>query len=70
MLSPIARRELIRKLKKIGFNGPYSGGKHQFFKKDNSKIFIPNPHGKDIGIVLIDKIIKQLGISPEDFIKL
>jgi predicted RNase H-like HicB family nuclease len=27
---PIARRELIRKFKNLGFNGPYSGGRHQF----------------------------------------
>lgn len=29
-LGPVTRRELIRKLREAGFDGPYSGGKHQF----------------------------------------
>jgi len=33
MPSSISRRELIKKLKALGFTGPFSGGKHQFMKK-------------------------------------
>lgn len=28
-LGPIKRNDLIRYLKQLGFQGPYSGGKHQ-----------------------------------------
>ena len=70
MLKPISRKELIKKLRKLSFDGPYSGGKHQFMKCGEAKIFIPNPHGKDIGLVIISQIIKQLNISQKEFSKL
>lgn len=31
----IKRSDLIANLKKLGFTGPYSGGKHQFMIKAN-----------------------------------
>ena len=27
---PIERRELIRYLRKLGFEGPYAGGRHEY----------------------------------------
>lgn len=70
MLKPISRRELMRRLRRLGFIGPFSGGKHQFMEKGNFKISIPNPHGNDIGKNLLSRIIKDLRISEEDFEKL
>jgi len=71
MLKPISRKELMKKLKRLGFSGPYSGGKHQFMERGNFKIFIPNPHGgKDIGIILLSRIIKELKISKKEFTNL
>lgn len=46
---PIRRRELIRYLKRLGFEGPYSGGKHQFMVKDDITVRLPNPHQGNIG---------------------
>ena len=40
----IKRADLIAALRKIGFTGPESGGKHQFMLKESLKITIPNPH--------------------------
>lgn len=60
---PIKRIELIHYLKKAGFNGPYSGGKHQFMVKENITLRIPNPHQKDIGTELLVRILKQAGID-------
>ncbi|MDP3935159.1 MAG: type II toxin-antitoxin system HicA family toxin [Candidatus Giovannonibacteria bacterium] len=70
MLKPISRRELMRRLRRLGFIGPFSGGKHQFMEKGNFKISIPNPHGNDIGKNLLSRIIKDVSISEEDFEKL
>lgn len=70
MLGPISRKLLIKKLRKLGFTGPYSGGKHQFMEKEGFKIFIPNPHNGDIGTVLLGRIIKELGISQDEFMNL
>ena len=70
MPKPISRRKLIKKLKSLGFEGPYSGGKHQFMIKGEFKLSIPNPHGEDIGSVLVSLILKELEISEKDFNKL
>lgn len=67
MLKPISRKELIKRLRYLDFEGPFSGTKHQYMKKGNFKIFIPNPHGKEIGKTLLNQIIKDLGISEDEF---
>lgn len=46
---PVSRRDLVRHMRKLGFQGPYSGGRHQFMTKDDIVVFIPNPHEGDIG---------------------
>jgi hypothetical protein len=38
--------------------------------KERKKIFIPNPHGKDIGVPLLSLIIKQLNITLDELISL
>lgn len=65
MPRPISRRGLIKKLKGLGFEGPFLATKHQYMLKGTHKIFIPNPHGKDIGVPIIRKIIQQIGIDPK-----
>jgi len=62
-LGPITRRDLIRFLRELGFDGPYSGGKHQFMSKGNIVLHIPNPHQGDIGMELLVRILKQAGIA-------
>jgi len=70
MTSNISRRELIRKFRALGFEGPFSGGKHQFMIKAQKKIRIPNPHGqKDIHLRLVKEILKQAGISDHQWDK-
>jgi predicted RNA binding protein YcfA (HicA-like mRNA interferase family) len=68
MPSTISRRKLIQKFKSLGFEGPFSGKKHQFMIKGPMKIRIPNPHrGKDIHQSLVNEILKQAEISLEDW---
>jgi len=69
-LSPLPRRILIKKLRKLGFSGPYPATRHSYMKRGKEKIFIPNPHGKDIGLPIIKKIIRQLKLSNQDFLDL
>ena len=59
-LKPISHKELVRKLRKLGFDRPYSGGKHLFMIKGNLTLTIPNPHGKDISVELLKRILKIL----------
>lgn len=67
---PIKRKELIRYLKKIGFDGPYSGKRHQFMIRKDIKLIIPNPHQGDIGKNLLTQILRQADISKEEWEKL
>jgi predicted RNA binding protein YcfA (HicA-like mRNA interferase family) len=60
---PLSRKELIRYLKQFGFEGPYSGGRHQFMIKGSNTIRIPNPHQPDIGRELLARILRQAGIT-------
>lgn len=60
---PIKRSELIYHLKQFGFDGPFSGGKHQFLIKDRITLVLPNPHKTDIGKELLARILKQANIS-------
>ena len=69
-MKSISRSNLIKRLKKLGFDGPYSGGKHQFMIKGNLRLAIPNPHKGDIGIDLLSRILKQAGISNAEWEKL
>jgi predicted RNA binding protein YcfA (HicA-like mRNA interferase family) len=60
---PVKRKDLIRGLKQLGFEGPYSGGKHQLMSKGEITIRVPNPHQSDIGKELLVRILRQAGIS-------
>jgi predicted RNA binding protein YcfA (HicA-like mRNA interferase family) len=57
-------------MKLSGFEGPFSGGSHQYFRKGSIKIVIPNPHKGDISRNLLQKIHRQAGISRQEWEKL
>jgi predicted RNA binding protein YcfA (HicA-like mRNA interferase family) len=67
VFGPISRRDLIRRLRKMGFDGPYSGGKHQFMLKGDVTLAIPNPHQGEIGRELLARILRQAGISRKEW---
>ena len=54
----------------MGFDGPFQGGKHPFMVKEDRILIIPNPHRKEIGVDLLVRILKQAGISRDDWISL
>ena len=62
---PIKRKDLIQYLRALGFEGPYSGGKHQFMVKGEITLRIPSPHRGDIGKELLSRILKQAKIDKE-----
>ena len=66
----IKRYDLIKYLRKWGFDGPYSGGKHPFMVKSDLALTIPNPHQKDIGREFLIRILRQAGISKEEWERL
>lgn len=67
---PIKRKDLIRYLKALGFQGPYSGGKHQFMVKGEITLSVPNPHKGDIGRELLSRVLRQAKIDRDTWERL
>ena len=65
----ISWRKLVKKFHRLGFEGPYSGGRHLFMVKGELKVHIPNPHGEDISRHLLSEILRQAKISPKEWEK-
>lgn len=40
--TPCKRRDFIKKLRQLGFDGPYSGTRHQFMLFENHRLAIPS----------------------------
>lgn len=69
-LPPISRQKLIRNLRSLGFEGPYSGGSHQYMVKDQKRLYIPNPHSGDISGPFLANILKQADIDLDEWLML
>lgn len=54
---PIKRMDLIYYLRQLGFEGPYTGRKHQFMIRNDITVRLPNPHRGDIGKELFGQVI-------------
>lgn len=65
MIKPLPPREIYRKFRALGFDGPLRGSKHYFMKKGEHKVRVPNPHGQDISTGLIREILRQAKINPD-----
>ena len=66
-LGPIKRKDLIYYLRRLGFEGPYSGAKHQFMIRGNISLQIPNPHQGDIGEDFLVRILKQARVGRKEW---
>lgn len=67
-LNPVSWKVLVKRLKKLGFDGPYSGGKHPFMVKNDVVLTIPNPHKAVISVDLLSRILRQGKISREEWL--
>lgn len=67
---PVRQRELVGCLIRAGFEGPFSGGKHPFMAKGDLTITIPNPHGGEIGRELLARVLRQAGLTRDEWEKL
>jgi predicted RNA binding protein YcfA (HicA-like mRNA interferase family) len=69
-LSPVTRSDLIKRLRALGWEGPIAGRKHQHMVKGEVQLTIPNPHRGDIGVNLLAIILKEAGVSRDEWLKL
>lgn len=63
----ISWRKLVQKFRNLGFDGPYSGGRHLFMIRGELKVRVPNPHKGNISRPLPSEILRQAGISPKEW---
>jgi predicted RNA binding protein YcfA (HicA-like mRNA interferase family) len=69
-LVPVSRNELIRRLKKLGFKGPFPGSGHAYMVRDRLYVTIPNEHyGEEIGAALLVEILRKAKISRDEWFR-
>ncbi len=66
-LAPVSRREFVRRLRALGFAGPYVGGRHEFMLKEERRLILPNPHRGDISVALLLRLLEQAGVTRDEW---
>ena len=66
-LGPIKRNDLIAALRQFGFTGLRPGGRHEYMERGTQRLQIPNPHQGDISADLLVRLLRQAGISREEW---
>ena len=66
-MTPISRREFIRRMLALGFDGPYAGGKHEFLIRNEQRLILPNPHQGEISVALLTRLLRQAGVAREQW---
>jgi len=70
-LSPAKPEEIIRVLEKLGFRKIRQSGSHAVFHHPDGRwTTVPLHKGKDIAKGTLSKILKDVGISYDEFLKL
>jgi predicted RNA binding protein YcfA (HicA-like mRNA interferase family) len=64
---PVSRTVLIRSLRAVGFDGPYPGSRHMFMLRGTNRVILPNPHRGDISVHLLARILREAGISRDEW---
>jgi predicted RNA binding protein YcfA (HicA-like mRNA interferase family) len=71
-LAPCKRREFIRKMRALGYDGPYAGGKHGYMSRtakakqtSAQTVTVPNT---DLDVKLLILILNNTKIDRTDFI--
>lgn len=63
--------DIIRVLKFLGFSEARTRGSHVFFRHSDGRTTVVPKHGnEDIGRGLLRQIIREIKVTPEEFLKL
>ena len=68
----IKHKDLIKNLRKLGFDGPFAGGNHNIMVKGNLRLVVPGKHGSGVinDVGLLKRVLRQAGIGISDWEKL
>lgn len=67
-LTPVSWNTLVKRLRELGFEGPYAGGKHPQMRRGDLTVIIPNPHEGEIGVGLLARLLRQAGLSRDEWL--
>lgn len=67
-LTPVSWNMLVKRLRELGFEGPYAGGKHPQMRRGDLTVIIPNPHDGDVGVGLLARLLRQAGLSRDEWL--
>jgi len=68
-LSPVSWADLVKRLRALGFAGPYQEGRHPYMVRGNMVLTIPNPHRREISIDLLSRILKRAEITRKEWLE-
>ena len=66
-LAPVSRREFIRRMLRLSFEGPLSGGRHEFLVRADRRLIVPNPHRGDISVDLLVRLLDEAGVTRQEW---
>ena len=70
-LIPISGKKLCKIIEKLGFEKSYGKGSHIRFKHSDGRRTVVPVHGnEELGIGLLNEILKQIELSREEYEKL
>jgi predicted RNA binding protein YcfA (HicA-like mRNA interferase family) len=70
-LKPLPADKVIKVLVRLGFKPLRQRGSHVILKREDGKVIvIPVHRGEEIGRGLLSKIIKDTGLTREEFLRL
>lgn len=67
-LTPIPQKKFVAKLIQLGFAGPFQEGRHPYMIRDSVVLTIPNPHDGDISVDLLARLLRQAGVSRQEWL--
>ncbi|MGH7949512.1 MAG: type II toxin-antitoxin system HicA family toxin [Candidatus Binataceae bacterium] len=69
-LLPCSRREFVRRMRALGYDGPYAGSRHQYMvKSGRGPVVVPNPHGgAEISTDLLSRVLRQANITRDEWL--
>lgn len=67
-LPRLTAQELVKILKKLGFEESRSSGSHRIYKKESKRIVVPFHSGKIIHPKIVKDVLKVCNITLDEFI--
>jgi predicted RNA binding protein YcfA (HicA-like mRNA interferase family) len=67
-LAPVSWRDLVKRFRELGFEGPYAGGRHPQMRRGDLTVIIPNPHDGEVGVGFLRRLLRQAGVTREEWL--